>query len=69
MRRTLARCSSDSFEPVDTITKYPNLYRHKLGTVVVPEDLRARLTNILRGYPRANLAQNAIVLAESLRKR
>ncbi len=54
---------------VDTITKYPRLFRHKLGTVVIPEELRARLTGALRGYSRPSLVQNAKVLAEILRRR
>ena len=61
-------------EPVDTfgttdVLKYANLYRHKMGTVVIPEKLRSDLTHLLRGYSRTSLAQNTAVLADLLRRR
>jgi ribosomal protein RSM22 (predicted rRNA methylase) len=69
MRASLIARSFEAMAPVDTITKYPRLFRHKLGTVVIPEDLRARLSGALKNYPRASLVQNAKVLAEVLRQR
>lgn len=73
MRGSTLRCSGASVAElmvaVDTTLKYPRLYRHKLGTVVIPDDLRACLTRSLKGYSRPALRTNAAVLADVLRRR